>query len=235
MTVRLVIDDVGGVATITLDNPKLNIYDLAMRDELIECFDAVSRHPDVRAIVLGAAGPHYSAGADLREFGSAGSVMGARDIRWRRDPWTPLWEAPVPTIAALHGFVLGAGLEMSLLCDVRIATCDVVLGLPEVKLGMLPSAGGTQSLARVVGVPRSAWTVMTAANVDAERALEMELIDEIVDDADQRAHDLAAEMARADRHALVAARAALRAAADLPLESGLRRERLLARGLVAGR
>ncbi len=229
--VRLEVGD-DGVAVVTLTHPPLNIYDLAMRDELIEAFTAIAEHPDARAVVLAADGRHFSAGADLKEFGTAGSVMAARDIRWRRDPWTPLWELPQPTVAALHGYALGAGLEMALLCDIRLAAADTKLGLPETKLGMLPSAGGTQSLARAIGPGPAVGVVMLAETMDADEARRRRIVDVVVDgDAehvDAAAHAMAARIAAADPAAVRAARRALRAATDLPLADGLRRERLLA-------
>jgi enoyl-CoA hydratase len=223
-----------GVAVITLTHPPLNLYDLQMRDELIEAVDAVRDHPGARALVLTAEGSHFSAGADLTEFGTAGGVMAARAIRWARDPWTPLWELPQPTIAVLHGYALGAGLEMALLCDIRIAAPDVQLGLPETRLGMLPSAGGTQSLARVVGPSRAAALVMLGTRLDASEALARGLVDTVEPDPDAAARVTAARMAAADPAVMRAARRALRAAADLPLPDGLRRERLLARLATRG-
>ncbi|TVR27518.1 MAG: enoyl-CoA hydratase/isomerase family protein [Ilumatobacter sp.] len=220
-----------GVATITLAHPPLNIYDLQMRDELIEAFAAVRDHPDVRVVVLAADGRHFSAGADLKEFGTADGVMDARSIRWERDPWTPLWELPQPTIVAFHGYALGAGLEMALLCDIRIAADDTTVGLPETTLGMLPSAGGTQSLARVIGPGPAMPVVMLGQRYDAEEAGAIGLVDQVVADADSAARDLAERIARADPAAVRAARRALRVAVDLPLADGLRRERLLAAGL----
>ena len=229
--VRLEVAD-DGVAVVTLTHPPLNIYDLAMRDALIEVFTAVAEHPDARAVVLAADGAHFSAGADLKEFGTAGSVMAARRIRWQRDPWTPLWELPQPTIAALHGYALGAGLEMALLCDIRLASADSRLGLPETKLGMLPSAGGTQSLARAIGPGASTGVVMLGETMDAGEALRRRIVDVVVEaggeDVDARARAIAARIADAEPAVVRAARRALRAATDLPLADGLRRERVLA-------
>ena len=122
-----------------------------MRDALIEAIGAVYDHPDVRAVVLSAAGKHFSAGADISEFGGAEDIVERRRIRWDRDPWGPLWDIAVPVVAALHGYTLAAGLEMAMLCDLRLATVDTKLGLPETKLGMLPAAGGTQSLTKAIG------------------------------------------------------------------------------------
>ena len=135
-----------GVASVAISNPPLNIYDLEMRDGLIESIAAVRDNPDVRCLLLRAEGSNFSAGADLTEFGSASSIFEGRRIRWDRDPWLPLLGLSVPTIAALKGYTVGSGLEMAMLCDLRIAATDVVMGLPETKLGMLPAAGGTQSL-----------------------------------------------------------------------------------------
>lgn len=223
--------DATGVATLSLAHPPLNIYDLRMRDEIIEAVTAIRDHPDVRVVVLRADGDHFSAGADLKEFGTAAGVMDARSIRWERDPWTPLWELPQPTIVALHGYALGAGLEMALLCDIRIAAHDTSVGLPETTLGMLPSAGGTQSLARVIGPGPAAPVVMLGERYAADEAHRIGLVDRVVPDADRAARELAEQIARADPAAVRAARRALRAAADLALADGLRRERLLAAGL----
>lgn len=221
--IRLSVD--GGVATITLAHHPLNIYDLQMRDELIEAFAAVRIHPDARVLVLAADGRHFSAGADLKEFGTARDVLDARSIRWRRDPWTPLAELPHPTIAALHGYALGAGCEMALLCDIRVAAADTTIGLPETKLGMLPSAGGSQSLARVAGTEAAVPLVMLGHSLDAERAHRLRIVDLLADDADATARQLANEIAGLPQHAAQACRRALRAARDTALPVGLRLER----------
>lgn len=229
---RLDIDH-DGIAVITLANPPLNIYDLQMRDELIEMISAVRDHPDARVLILAADGKSFSAGADLKEFGTAGGVMAARSIRWERDPWTPLWELPQPTIAALHGWALGAGMEMALMCDIRVAATDTKMGLPETKLGMLPSAGGTQTLARVVGRGPAAPIVMLSETIEAEDAYRRGIVDVVAEDADVAAREIALRIASCDPDLVRSARRALRAATDLPLGEGLRRERVLARRLWA--
>lgn len=222
-----------GVAVITLNRAdKLNIYNLAMRDALIGALGAVRDDPEVRALVLRAEGRHFSAGADLSEFGTADSILDARRIRWDRDPWVPLWTLPQPTVVALHGYALGAGLEMSLLCDFRLAAPDTVVGLPETGLGMLPSAGGTQSLPRAVGTAAALPLVLTGERVDAVEAARRGIVDRVCDDVDAEARDVAARLAQLPPAAAVAARRAMRAAADLPLAAGLAEERRLA-ALVA--
>ncbi len=117
-----------GIATVTISNPPLNIYDLDMRDGLIATISAVRDKPEARALLLRSEGRHFSAGADLSEFGSASSIFEARRIRWDRDPWLPLLALSVPTVASLKGYTMGSGLEMALLCDVRIAADNTVLG-----------------------------------------------------------------------------------------------------------
>ena len=229
--VLLDVDD-RGVATVSLNRPKLNIYNLDMRDGLIEAFTAVRDHPDARVLVIRANGPHFSAGADLSEFGTAETIHEARRIRWDRDPWGPLWELPQPVIVALRGYSVGSGFEMSMLCDIRLANHDAKLSLPETRLGMLPSAGGTQSLTRVIGPDAALPIVATSLTYEADEALRLGLVHEVVDDVDAAADELASRLAMLDRRVVRAARRALHAAGDLPLDVGLRYERRLAESLA---
>ncbi|MDH4145290.1 MAG: enoyl-CoA hydratase/isomerase family protein [Acidimicrobiia bacterium] len=225
--VLLDLDD-AGIATVTLNRPdKLNIFNLAMRDALIEAVTAVRDLPDARVMILRANGRHFSAGADLSEFGSAPHHLEARRIRWDRDPWGPLWDLPQPTIAALHGHAVGSGLEMALLCDLRFASADTSLGLPETKLGMLPAAGGTQSLTRAVGPASALPVVLGGASMDAERARLLGIVHEVVDDVEASARQAANRLALCDRGVLSAARRALHAAGDLALDAGLALEKRL--------
>ncbi len=222
--------EAGSIAVVSLDNPPLNVFDLAMRDGLIEAFAAVADIPDIRAMVLRAEGKHFSAGADLSEFGSAETIMEGRRIRWDRDPWGPLWDSPVPTVAALHGIAVGSGLEMAMLCDIRLASPETKVGLPETKLGMLPSAGGTQSLTRAIGPHQAVPLIATSATVDAHEALRRGVVHQVVHDVDGAALDLAQRWSGTDVAVLRAARRALRASGDLPLAAGLSLEKTLATG-----
>jgi len=231
---RVRLDVEGGVAVVTLDHPPLNIYDLAMREELIEAFTAARDHPDARAVVLAATGPHFSAGADLSEFGSAETVFEARRIRWWRDPWLPLLDSPKPSVAALHGYTLGAGYEMALMCDFRVAATDTRIGLPETGLGMLPSAGASQTLTRLIGPGRTLPVVLAGRDFEAADALALGLVDEVAEDAPARARALAGQLASLRPDVAAAARWALRAARDIPLAEGVGLERRIARRLQAG-
>jgi enoyl-CoA hydratase len=216
-----------GVATLTLSGADpLNIFDIEMRDELIEAIGAVRDHPDVAAVILRAEGRHFSAGADLREFGAEASTVERRRIRWDRDPWTPLWELPQPTIAALHGVAMGAGLEMSMLCDIRLAAPDVVLSLPEPRIGMLPSAGGTQSALRTIGVSRALSLCLLADRLGVDAALEAGLVHDVCEDVDGAALALAARLAALPARAARSAKVLAHAALERSLSEGLRLERL---------
>ncbi len=226
-------DDLSLLAIVSLDSPPLNIFDLEMRDGLIEAIRAVHDVPDVRAMILRTAGKHFSAGADLSEFGSAASILEARRIRWDRDPWGPLWDCPVPTIAALRGVAVGSGMEMAMLCDLRVAEPTARLGLPETKLGMLPAAGGTQSLTWAIGPHAALPLVASAVTIDAADALERGVVSFVADDPDAYALELAQALAALDADVVAAARRALRAAGDLPLGDGLVTERRLAATLAS--
>jgi enoyl-CoA hydratase/carnithine racemase len=215
-------------AVVTLNAPPLNIFDLEMRDGLIEAFSAAADLDHISALILRADGKHFSAGADLSEFGTAETIFEGRRIRWDRDPWGLLWDLPVPTIAALHGVAVGSGLEMALLCDLRIAGPTTQTGLPETKLAMLPAAGGTQSLTKLVGAHRATPIVALAETYTADEALALGLVTETNDDPDGRAAELAAQFSRTGRPVVAATKRALRAAVDLPLGEGLAAERRLA-------
>lgn len=222
-----------GVAIISLHRPsKLNIFNVAMRDALIEAIIAVRDHPDARALLLRADGPHFSAGADLAEFGGAEHILEGRRIRWDRDPWGPLWDLPQPTVAALHGFAVGSGLEMTLLCDLRFASADTKVGLPETRLGMLPAAGGTQSLTRAIGRTAALPFIATAQTIDARTAERLGILHAVVDDVETYALGVARRLARIEPDVAAAARRALHGAGDLPLAAGLELEGRLARSIL---
>ena len=230
--VRLELD--GPVAVVSLDAPPLNLFDVNMRDALLGAIGAVADIAEVRAMVLRAEGRHFSAGADLSEFGSAESILEGRRIRWDRDPWGPLWDLPVPTVASLHGITVGSGLEMALLCDLRLASPDTRLALPETKLAMLPAAGGTQSLGRALGPSAAVPLVLSADTLDAAEAERRGVVHRVVDDVDDEALRTASRLARLAPRVAVAARRALHAAGDLPLDQGLALEKRLARLAAAG-
>lgn len=191
-----------GVATISLNHPPLNIYDLEMRDSLIDALAGARDWPDLRAVVLRTSIEHFGVGADLSEFGSAAHSLESRRIRWDRDPWRLLRNMPVPVIACLRGYAFGSGFEMSLLCDLRIAAVDAVLGLPEINVGMLPAAGGTQSLTRRCGVPDAFDLVLSGRRIDAMTAHQLGAVDEVVDDPETRVGEICSRIVQLERSAV---------------------------------
>jgi len=182
--VRLEIDD-RGVATITLDRPeRLNAINMAMRDDLWEHLAACRDIPDVRVIVFRGEGRAFSAGADISEFGTAPSVIAARSARHDRDVWWELLNHRCLTIACLHGFCFGAGLELPLCCDVRLAVEGATFALPEVTLGYIPSAGGTQTLPRIVPPGIAASMILTGEPIGMAAAVRWGLVDRAVTESE---------------------------------------------------
>src|SRR5262249_32508979 len=128
---------------------------MAMRDDLYAVFGAADEDPEVRALVLRGRGRAFSTGGDLTEFGTAPSPFVAREVRWRRDVWGRLLGLRAASIAAVHGYAVGGGFEMALLCDLCLAADDARFALPETGLGMIPGVGGTQTLPRRGGPGRA--------------------------------------------------------------------------------
>lgn len=234
-------ETLGAVGVVTLHRPEvLNAYSVRMRDELHELLaclrqDADSggaRSPDgVRALLLQGAGEQaFCAGADLQEFLTAPSADAARRIRQLRDLWRELRELPLPTVAAVHGYAMGSGLEIALSCDLRIAADNAVFGLPEVGLGILPGAGGTQLAPRTMGTAHALDLLLTARRLDAGEALSQGLVTRVVPAARLRAQalELAHQLAQAPVAAMRAARQSLRDGAQLQLAQALRLESRLA-------
>jgi enoyl-CoA hydratase/carnithine racemase len=171
-----------GVAYVTLNRPQaLNAFSVRMRDELFEILTAIKQDDEVRvAVFQGSGDKAFCAGADLKEFLTAPSVIKARKIRARRDLWRLFLSTPQPLIAALHGYVLGSGIEIALFCDFRIASEDAIFGLPEVGLGILPGAGGTQTLPRILGMAGALDMLLTGRRLNGQEALQMGLVNRIV-------------------------------------------------------
>lgn len=212
------------LAIVSLNRPKVfNAYNVEMRDGLYETLHAVGDDPEVRVMILRGEGPAFSTGGDVSEFGSAPSPVGAREIRWRRDVWGTLLSLPQPTIAAVHGFTVGGGMEMALLCDLCIAADDTVFFLPETGLGMIPGVAGTQTAPRAIGLGRALDMVLTGKRVNAEQALQIGLTNRVVprEALLATAKTLATSLARHDPRLLALAKRAVRQGLDLPLAEGL--------------
>jgi enoyl-CoA hydratase/3-hydroxypropionyl-coenzyme A dehydratase len=201
-----------------------------MRDELYEILSAVKVDPEIYAVILKGAGEKaFCAGADLSEFLSAPSPTAARHVRWHRDVWGLFLSVPQPVIAALHGYVFGSGIEMAMCCDIRIASDDVVLGLPEVALGIIPAAGATQTVPRAIGPGRTLDMFLTGRRIKASEALEMKLVNRVVPRSDllSEAKALADKIASLDQRVVRALKQAVSRGLDLPLDEGLKLEKTL--------
>jgi enoyl-CoA hydratase/carnithine racemase len=181
MSEPVVFERRGDVAYLTLNRPEQhNAYDLAMRDALHEALSAIHDDGTARVLVLAGAGRSFCAGADLTEFGTAPSPVAARAIRFARDVWRALDELPVVRVAALHGHVIGSGMELALWCDWRIAATSARFSLPEARLGFVPAAGGTQTLTRSVRLGHALTLALRGRPVDAAQALAAGFVERVV-------------------------------------------------------
>jgi 2-oxoglutaroyl-CoA hydrolase len=216
----------GDVATITLDVPeKMNRVSMAARDQLARLFEELGRDDGVRAIVLAGAGEQaFTAGGDIPGF------LEREPEELSRLAWNvaAAERCPKPVIAKLRGYALGVGLELALACDFRVAADDVQLGLPEVTLGMIPGSGGTQRLARLIGLARAKDMVMRGRRIGAAEALAVGLVTEVVPPADLDAAvaRLVDELRALSPLALAMAKRVLNHAYDGPLSLGLEVEGL---------
>jgi len=221
-----------GVGYVTLNRPKfLNAYNIKMRDELYEILSAIRDDDEVRVGVFKGAGEKaFCAGADLSEFLTAPSPIIARQARWERDVWGLFLCIPQPLIAALHGYVLGSGIEIALCCDIRVASENVKFGLPEVGLGIIPAAGGTQTLPRLVGRGRALEMLLTNRWIEAEEALRIGLVNRVVPNQQliDTAEELARKIASQDPFAVRCAKEAVIRGVELSLADGLELEKRLA-------
>lgn len=232
----LIYEKQNGLARITLNRPEvLNVYNMRMRDELWEVLCAVRDDPTVRAMLLNGTGRAFCAGADLTEFGTAPSVAIAREVRFGRDVWGLLHALEVPTIAALHGYVIGSGLELALLCDMRVVAEGTQFRFPELSLGFIPAATGTQTLPRLVRLGFSLEMLLSGAWVDHETSLRHGLVNRVVppDRLLSAAETLAFTMMSRNPLAIRLAKAAIRRGAALPLSEGLQVEAHFAQRLLA--
>ncbi|HUN95435.1 MAG TPA: 3-hydroxyacyl-CoA dehydrogenase NAD-binding domain-containing protein, partial [Bradyrhizobium sp.] len=165
------------IAIVTVNNPPVNALSAAVRGGILENIKSAAADPDVKAIVLTCAGRTFIAGADITEFGKPPKPPALNDVL------AEIENSPKPVIAAIHGTALGGGLEVALACHFRVATKDAKLGLPEVKLGLLPGAGGTQRLPRAVGPELAVKMIVGGDPIGAPEALKNGLIEEIVEES----------------------------------------------------
>ena len=156
MSVDLITVESGVVTTIRLNNPPLNLISLDLTKALAAALASVERDKDVRAVILAGTGDRaFCAGSDVKEFRSLSGRVAVGKLIDENAAYNQLAALPLPTIAAIEGDALGGGLELALCCDLRVASATAVLGLPEVRLGVMPGSGGTQRLPRLIGLARA--------------------------------------------------------------------------------
>tara|TARA_B100000700_G_scaffold319621_2_gene415191 strand:+ start:18868 stop:19590 length:723 start_codon:yes stop_codon:yes gene_type:complete len=212
------------VLILRLNRPdSLNALNTAMRDELWQYLMLLRDDFSIKSAVLyGGGDKAFSAGADITEFGTAPSIIDARAARENRDLWDLMQSLDTPLIAALQGYSFGAGLEMALYCDLRVAEHNALFALPEVKLGYIPSAGGTQTLPRHIGASDSSMMITSGNSINAEKAYQIGLIQYLTDHSQylQFAIDLALEISQMNPKIVRAIKRSVRSS-EMEISEGL--------------
>jgi enoyl-CoA hydratase/carnithine racemase len=221
------------IAYITLNRPKaLNAYNVRMRDELYEALGAIRDDDEIRVTILKGAGEKaFCAGADLTEFLTAPPPVFAREARFGRDVWGRFLSIHKPFIAAMHGYVLGSGIEMSLCCDIRLCSEDASFGLPEVGLGIIPAAGGSQTLPRIIGRANAHDILMSGRWIKADEAKRIKLVNRVLPRQElyPEAELLASRIKTFNPRGVSCIKQAITRGLDMSLENGLFLEQKLGR------
>ena len=216
------------IATIRLDRPKMNALNAQVRQEIAAAAAQVTEDSAVRAVILYGGERVFAAGADIKEMAEAGYVQMSSRADGLQGALNAVAAIGKPVVAAITGYALGGGMELALACDFRIAGEKAKLGQPEILLGVIPGAGGTQRLPRLIGPAKAKDLIFTGRPVGAQEALAIGLADQVVADAEvyQAARDLVAQYAAGPALALRAAKQAVNKGLEVDLATGLEIERL---------
>ncbi|MBZ4321901.1 enoyl-CoA hydratase/isomerase family protein [Streptomyces huiliensis] len=233
MTVHLEVAE--GVGTVRLDRPPMNALDIATQDRLRELAEEITHRADVRAVVLWGGEKVFAAGADIKEMRDMDHPAMIARSRSLQDAFTAVARIPKPVVAAVTGYALGGGCELALCADFRIAADNAKLGQPEILLGLIPGAGGTQRLPRLIGPSKAKDLIFTGRQVKADEALAIGLVDRVVPAAEvyEQAHAWAARLAAGPAIALRAAKEAVDSGLETDIDTGLAIERNWFAGLFA--
>ncbi|HRC12406.1 MAG: enoyl-CoA hydratase/isomerase family protein [Actinomycetales bacterium] len=231
--VRLEVAD--GIGTIRLDRPKMNALNLQVQNEIEECAREATVRDDVAAVIVYGGERVFAAGADIKEMQTMSYTDMAVAVEGLHSFTTTLARIPKPSVAAITGYALGGGCELAMCCDFRIAGESAQLGQPEILLGIIPGAGGTQRLTRLVGPAKAKELIFSGRFIKADEALAIGLVDRVVPDAEvyAAARDWMAQLVKGPRFALKAAKEAVDRGGELDLDSGLALEKSLFAALFA--
>ena len=222
------VESADGIATIRLDRPKMNALNAQVQDEIGAAAAQVSADDAVRAVIIYGGERVFAAGADIKEMASLGyPAMAVRSAALQAS-FTAVADIPKPVVAAVTGYALGGGLELALCADFRVLGESAKVGQPEILLGIIPGAGGTQRLPRLIGPARAKDLIFSGRHVAADEALAIGLADKVVPDAEvyQAARDLVAQYATGPAFALSAAKLAVNKGLEVDLATGLEIERV---------
>lgn len=215
-----------GIGVLALDRPPVNALGRVLVEELERAVDVLSNDPSVRALVLAADGRTFCAGADLKERQGMSEEEVRTFVRFLSRTFQGLAQLPMPSVAAIHGTAAGGGCELALSCDFRVIEAGGRIGLPETTLGIVPGAGGTQRLPRLIGSGRAKKWIFSGRLFSAEEALADGVVDRVAgrDELLAAAREMVADMASAAPLAVRAAKRAIEAALGTPLAEGLELE-----------
>ena len=215
------------IATVTLNNPPSNLLSTAALKELDQVFSELEADDAARVIILTAQGRFFCPGADIKELAQLLTPHQGAELSARGQALLNRIERfDKPVIAALNGTCLGGGLEMAMACHMRVAAAGITLGLPEIKIGLIPGFGGTQRLPRIIGPSKAAEMILTGETLTSEEALTLGLVNRVVPAGDllPQARVLAGMITSKSRQAIQSALRAIRTGLDSPLAEGLARE-----------
>lgn len=219
-----------GIGLITLNRPEAaNAMSIQLLTDLNECLDEVAKNREIRVVLITGSGDKaFCAGADLKERKNMNEQQVRETVRLIGSTVNRVEALPQPVIAVLNGVAFGGGLELALACDLRIASSEAKMGLTEVSLGIIPGAGGTQRLPRLIGLGKAKELIYTARRITASEALEINLINEVVEKEDllKRATELAREIAKNAPLSLIQAKIAINKGIEVDLTTGLKIEEL---------
>ena len=211
------------IYTITLHNKPVNALSLEFISELSLLIDEITRKEETRGIIFSTSLKHFCVGADLKERAKMSNEDTINTVYTLKSLFFSIYNLPFPTVCLIQGACLGGGLELALACDFRLGADDAVFGLPETTLGIIPGAGGTQFLPRLVGVQNAKKMIYSGESIDAKDAFKMGLIDELYKsrDIDKSGMDLINSFNSSSRSSIKSAKVAINQGIDLDIKSSL--------------